>query len=189
MLLQCCRDVFTAQLRSNARGADTENATRNTPYISAWRHSVREAFLCCVRTGHYLATALLPQFLLRTNTPPTLRRLIQYSLKILRNKLSKEVSGWRVCKFVRVEWEKERETEDVRRGRLTIGGRSWVSIRFCFFSNILSSTVSFYLHAKKLLNSFLCLSFPLRLSKLKTCSKFYLHESKTFLRGNTFIPP
>jgi hypothetical protein len=56
---------------TSARRGPTENAACNTSSIVAWRHSVRDAFLCCMCTGHYLATAvsLPPQFLLRANTP------------------------------------------------------------------------------------------------------------------------
>jgi hypothetical protein len=43
----------------------------NTSSTAASRHSIRDAFLCCVCTGHYLATSvsLPPQFLLWANTP------------------------------------------------------------------------------------------------------------------------
>jgi hypothetical protein len=40
------------------RRGPTENAACNTSSIYAWRHSVRDAILCCVCTGHYLATAV-----------------------------------------------------------------------------------------------------------------------------------
>jgi hypothetical protein len=42
----------------------TENAACDTSFIVAWRHSVRDAFLCCVCAGHYLATtvSLPPSF-------------------------------------------------------------------------------------------------------------------------------
>jgi hypothetical protein len=36
----------------------TENTACNTCCIVVWCHNVREAFLCCVCTGHYLATAV-----------------------------------------------------------------------------------------------------------------------------------
>jgi hypothetical protein len=44
----------TAEMRCEP----TENAACNTSSIVSWRHSVRDAFLCWVRTSHYLATAL-----------------------------------------------------------------------------------------------------------------------------------
>jgi hypothetical protein len=57
--------------KSNYKSKPTENAACNTSSIVAWRHSVRGAFLCCVCTDHYLATAVSqpPQFLLWANSP------------------------------------------------------------------------------------------------------------------------
>jgi hypothetical protein len=45
--------------------------TENAFTIIAWRHSIYDAFLCCLCKGHCLATAvsLPPQFLLWANTP------------------------------------------------------------------------------------------------------------------------
>jgi hypothetical protein len=57
-------EMFAAQLRSNERDAEPQRTPLATPIV--WRLSLRDAFLCCVCTGHYLATAvsLPPQFLL-----------------------------------------------------------------------------------------------------------------------------
>jgi hypothetical protein len=76
----------------------TENAACNTSSTVAWCHSVRHAFLCCICTGHYLATVVsLPrQFLLWANTPqyPRVHERLQsdfspsrFPTKIL----------WRIC--------------------------------------------------------------------------------------------
>jgi hypothetical protein len=56
---------------STSRRGSTENAACNSSSIVAWRHSVCDAFLCYVCTGHHLATAvyLPPQFMLSANTP------------------------------------------------------------------------------------------------------------------------
>jgi hypothetical protein len=66
LLIHCCRDVFTAQLRSNERCPDPQGTPLATPFLL-----LRDGFLCCICTGHYLVTAvsLPPQFLLWANTP------------------------------------------------------------------------------------------------------------------------
>jgi hypothetical protein len=56
VLILCCRDVYrTVASRSGTIG----NAACNTFSLIAWCHSVHDAFLCCVCTGHYLATEVL----------------------------------------------------------------------------------------------------------------------------------
>jgi hypothetical protein len=67
-LLQRClphRCIATRAVRT------TEKAACNTCSFVAWRHGIRDAFLCCVCTGHYLETTVsLPsQFLPWANTP------------------------------------------------------------------------------------------------------------------------
>jgi hypothetical protein len=67
-LLQEC--VYRTVEYQRHRREPTENAACNTFSIVAWRLCVRDAFLCCVWTGHYLATAVFflpPQFLLLAN--------------------------------------------------------------------------------------------------------------------------
>jgi hypothetical protein len=59
------------KLHKQAQHGPTENAACNTSSIVAWHHSTCDAFLCCMCTSHYLATAvsLPPQFLLWANVP------------------------------------------------------------------------------------------------------------------------
>jgi hypothetical protein len=58
VLIRCCRDVFTTQLLCNERSADPQRMLLATPLLL-----LRDATEC-VRTGHYIATAvsLSPQY-------------------------------------------------------------------------------------------------------------------------------
>jgi hypothetical protein len=53
LLIHCCRDVSTAQLRSNKRGAGPQRMPLATPLLL-----LRDAFLCRMYTSCYLVTAV-----------------------------------------------------------------------------------------------------------------------------------